>query len=91
MPLENPPLDSWPDEDGVFDRMLVRLKALDTASGKKPRYPANQLRDILIAETAVKNGLTLVSDDVNLRCVTTEFGGNAITLTELRARIPRSS
>jgi hypothetical protein len=82
---------SWPDEDEVFDRMLVRLKALDTASGKKPRDPANQLRDILIAETAVKSGLTLVSDDVNLRCVTTEFGGNAITFAELRARIPRSS
>jgi predicted nucleic acid-binding protein len=76
---------SWSDEDGIFGRMLLRLKIFDTASGKKPRDP-NQQRDILIAETAVKNGLMLVSSDANLRRVTTEFGGSAIKLEELRAR-----
>jgi hypothetical protein len=75
---------AWSDEDGVFERMLVRLKALDAASRKRTRNPSNQQRDILIAETAVKNGLTLVSGDANLRRVTIEFGGSAINLTELR-------
>lgn len=63
----------WSAEDGIFEKMLSRLEKLD---GRK-RHP-NQLRDILIAETAIKNGLTLVSGDRKLRTVTTEFGGRAI-------------
>jgi hypothetical protein len=38
----------------------------------------NQLCDILIAETAIRNQLILVSGDANLRTVTIEFGGRAI-------------
>ncbi len=63
----------WSAGDGVFKRMLSRLEELD---GEK-RYP-NQHRDILIAETAIKNGLTLVSDDRRLRKVTEEFGGETL-------------
>ena len=81
----------WGDEDGVFEKMLCRLKELDAASikKKKKRKPNefNQERDILMAETAVKNELTLVSNDENLRLVTTEFAGNAIALDELLAKI----
>jgi predicted nucleic acid-binding protein len=72
----------WSDEDGMFEEMLARLQELDTTS-KRPKNPANQTRDILIAETALKNGLTLVTDDANLLCVTIEFGGSAITLAQL--------
>jgi predicted nucleic acid-binding protein len=81
---------NWPDEDGMFDRMLARLGELDAASGKKPKNPANQPRDILTAETAVKNGLTLVTDDGNLRTVTVEFGGNVIRLAELHEKARRT-
>ena len=63
----------WPADDGIFERMFARLQDLDG----RTRQP-NQFRDILIAETAIKNGLTLVSGDRNLRRVTTEFGGCAI-------------
>jgi hypothetical protein len=69
----------WPAEDGNFEKMLARLEELD---GKK-RHP-NQLRDILIAETAIKNSLTLVSGDPNLRTVTTEFGGRVIEMGSLK-------
>ena len=77
---------NWSDDDEVFQKMLARLKQLDTASGKKPRNSANQQRDILIAETAMKEGHMLVSGDANLRTVTIEFGGAAIDFAELRQR-----
>jgi predicted nucleic acid-binding protein len=64
----------WNDGSGNFERMLVRLRQLDPKNKSAP----NQVRDILIAETAIKNGATLVSGDSNLRQVVSEFGGNAI-------------
>jgi predicted nucleic acid-binding protein len=81
----------YSDEDGVLEKMLTRLKELDR---KNSRYLANQSRDVLTAETAIKDGLTLVTNDANLRRVTIEFGGSAITTAELRLRhggLPHSS
>jgi hypothetical protein len=63
----------WSARDGMSTKMLARLAELD----RKDRHP-NQHRDILIAETVIKNGLTLISGDRNLRCVTVEFGGRVI-------------
>lgn len=65
----------WNDGTSRFDVMLSRLKVLDP---KPPKKDANQIRDIVIAETALKLGATLVSDDVALRAVMTEFGGVAV-------------
>lgn len=62
----------WNDGSGQFQKMLARLQELD---GKKDF--SNQVRDILIAETAMKNGATLLSGDVALRKVISEFGGRA--------------
>jgi hypothetical protein len=64
----------WNDGSGNYERMLDRLRVLDP-SGKEP---LNQVRDILIAETAIKNSATLVSGDRNLRQVVLEFGGRAV-------------
>ena len=64
----------WNDGSGNFEKMLARLQQLDPKNKKRP----GQLRDILIAETAIKNGATLVSGDSNLRQVVSEFGGHAI-------------
>jgi predicted nucleic acid-binding protein len=64
----------WNDGGGNFEKMLARLRQLDPKNKNTP----NQLRDILIAETAIKNGATLVSGDSNLRQVVSEFGGNAL-------------
>jgi hypothetical protein len=64
-----------------FEAMRMRLEALDNAADKKLRHP-NQLCDILIAETAIRNELILVSRDENLRTVIVEFGGHAIDLEQ---------
>ncbi len=54
--------------------MLSRLRELDA----KNKNPLNQVRDVLIAETAIKNKAILVSHDDNLRKIVFEFGGRAI-------------
>ncbi len=59
-----------------FDAMLARLVELDNARGKRPQRN-NQVRDVLIAETSIKHGVTLLTCDKNLERVTTEFGGVA--------------
>ena len=64
----------WNDGSGKFEKMLQRLQELDP----KRKDPDNQLRDILIAETSIKNDAILVSRDENLRKVVSEFGGQAI-------------
>ena len=64
----------WNDGSGKFEKMLQRLQQLDP----KSKDPRNQLRDILIAETAIKNDAILVSGDDNLRKVVSEFGGQTI-------------
>ena len=64
----------WNDGSGNHEKMLARLRELDP----KNRDPLNQIRDILIAETAIKNGATLVSGDRKLRQVVSEFRGRAI-------------
>jgi len=69
---------SWSDENGIFRGMLNRLRELDAESGKKQRDPHNPIRDALIAETVIKNELTLVSSDRNLRRLVEEFGGRAV-------------
>ena len=71
----------WNDGTGRFEKMLERLRQLDKEKNKKDD-PANQTRDILIAETALKNDAVLVSNDSNLRQVIVEFGGRALTLAE---------
>jgi predicted nucleic acid-binding protein len=73
----------WNDGSGNFGKMRDRLRQLDKESRKKNKDPLkqelNQERDILIAETAIKNHAALVSRDENLRRVVSEFGGCAIT------------
>jgi hypothetical protein len=77
----------WNDGSGNFDKMLNRLQELDaTHKRKKNRdeeeLTRNQLRDVSIAETAIKNAAVLVSGDFNLRQVVSEFGGRAVSSTE---------
>lgn len=67
---------NWNDGSGNFERMLQRLQDLDRRK-KRPKDPRNQMRDILIAETAIKINAVLISSDVNLCSVMREFGGGA--------------
>jgi predicted nucleic acid-binding protein len=79
----------WSADDGVYEAMLARLEALDRASDK-PWKEFNQSRDIRIAETAIKNGLMLVTNDANLATVMLEFGGNTITAEQFKKERPAS-
>lgn len=70
---------NWNDGTGNYERMLEQLKALDSKARKrKGRDGSGQIRDVLIAETAMKNGAILVTVDKNLRAVVEKFGGRAI-------------
>jgi type I restriction enzyme S subunit len=65
-----------------YDEMLRKLKELDEKYGKK-KTPENQARDILIALTCMKNCLTLVTNDNNLKKVAQDFQCSAITFEQL--------
>lgn len=71
------------DEDGFYERLKARIMELDKAAKKKPKNETNQPSDALIAETAIKNNLTLITDDGTLKQATVEFGGRANTLNEI--------
>jgi type I restriction enzyme S subunit len=66
----------------LYDKMLKKLEELDEKPGKK-KTPENQARDILIALTCMKNCLTLVTNDNNLKKVAQEFQCSAITFEQL--------
>jgi hypothetical protein len=63
---------NWGKEDGLFEDMLKALNALNKGKG-------NNNKDILIAETAIRNEYTLVTDDRHLATVTRQFGGRVIS------------
>ena len=51
-------------------------------------FPLKQSRDAGVAETAIKAGLTLVTDDENLSRATAEHGGKVMSLAEFSALPP---
>lgn len=73
----------WSD-GSAYESILTRLQELDAKAGKRPKG-FNQSRDARIAETALKRGFTLVTDDKNLAAVMRESGGRAISSKELGA------
>ena len=86
----------WNDGSGNFDKMLTRLCELDDTIKRKRKLDKeelkkNQLRDISIAETAIKNGAILVSDDINLQQVVSESGGRVVGHLEFLRSSPPSA
>jgi hypothetical protein len=77
----------WSSSDGVYDRFLQAIEAADARRRKKKRNPDNQPRDALIAETALKLDLVLVTGDTALSDVMREMGGHAATLDEMKATL----
>ena len=67
----------WSSDD-LCEKIFRSLKERD----KGRRQDANYWRDALIAETALKNELTLITEDRDLRDVTRENGGSALCLAE---------
>lgn len=66
-------------DNKLYYLLLAKLQKLD---GKKKKWK-NQPRDILIAETCIKNKLILITNDGNLGEVMTEFNGHTKNLGEL--------
>lgn len=63
----------WSANDGIYESLLARIKALDGRDRGD-----NQIRDALIAETAIKVGLTLVTDDIKLTQAVREHRGRVV-------------
>jgi predicted nucleic acid-binding protein len=72
---------SWAAEDGMFEQISCRLVKLDRRAGKRNKG-FNQSRDVRIAEAAIRDGLTLVTNDRNLKAVVQDLGGDAIDVTQ---------
>jgi predicted nucleic acid-binding protein len=69
----------WSPDNRRFDRRFdSMLAALDGRNRSKPNNP----RDILIAETARRRGLGLVTNDDDLAEVVRTFGGVALALQQ---------
>ena len=66
----------WSESDSLYGPILTAMDEL--------RRHKNNPWDALIAETAIKNGFTLVTDDGNLGEVAQKFGANRMTWTDLR-------
>jgi hypothetical protein len=64
--------------------MLERLTHLDAAEGKKHRDQKNRIRDVLIGHTAIKTNATLISEDVLLRQLVSEFDGRAVSTSDIK-------
>ena len=66
----------WPKDDGLFDTIL---DTLDSRNDRK----CNNKQDVLIAETAIRNGLILVTEDRKLAQIVSELGGKSVGFKEL--------
>ncbi len=76
------------DDAELFHKMLKRLKELDERAGKTKSLE-NRVRDILIALTCLKNCLTLITNDKNLKKLAQEFQCPAITFEQFLRGIRR--
>ena len=62
-------------EDDLYSALKDRL---DRINGNKP----NNVQDALIAETSIKEGHLLVTDDTDLAAVTKEYGAQCLSVSE---------
>ena len=69
----------WSADDGVIEEIIKRLN-------RKNKNKENNGLDALIAETAIKNEHTLVTDDRVLREVVKEMGGSTISFEEFLSK-----
>lgn len=85
VPTESFVLDvSWLDEaklgDADENNLYSKIKAeLDKRNKNKP----NNIQDALIAETAIKKQITLITEDIDLLAVTKGFGGKCANINEM--------
>ena len=73
-------LAKWSADDNLYTPIKTDLDALN--NGKK-----NNVEDALIAETAIKDGYVLVTDDRDLAAITKKYHGECLSVRELLQRI----
>jgi hypothetical protein len=66
----------WTADDNIYSALKSDL---DKLNKNKP----NNTHDALIAETSVKQGYLLVTDDTDLATVTKKYGGKCLSVAEL--------
>lgn len=71
---------SWGADDNLYSTLKSELDTLN-------RRKDNNVQDALIAETSVKEGFVLVTDDGDLATVTKKYGGKCLSVTELLQRV----
>ncbi len=69
----------YSSEDDLYSALKSRL---DEINGSKH----NNVHDALIAETSIKRGHVLVTDDADLGAVTKDYGGQCLSVAELLSR-----
>ena len=67
----------WSSSDNLCTPIKANLDALNKSK-------RNNVQDALIAETSIKGGYVLVTDDTDLSDVTNRYGGKCISLQELQ-------
>ena len=67
---------NWSSDDDLYSALKSKL---DTLNQNKP----NNVQDALIAETSIKGGYVLVTDDADLAAVTKEYRGKCLSVREL--------
>lgn len=75
----------WGNSDGLYETLLNTLEIADKNAKKKHRDPKNRHRDVLIAETAIRHNLTVLTEDKTLLQTIEKCGGNASSLGYLFA------
>lgn len=69
-------LAKYSSEDNLYSALKESLDRLN-------RQKANNMHDALIAETSIKGGHVLVTDDTDLATVTKRYGAQCISVSEL--------
>ena len=70
----------WTANDNLYSPIKADLDALNGGKG-------NNIQDALIAETAIKDGYILVTEDRDLAVVTKKYRGQCVSVAELMERI----
>jgi predicted nucleic acid-binding protein len=68
-------LAKWSEEDGMYEKILEQLE-------KEKPHDRGNIKDALVGETAIRNCITLVTNDKSLRDAVEKLGGVAICLSD---------
>ena len=74
----------WTGNDNLYTPIKADLDALNKSK-------RNNVQDALIAETSIKGGYVLVTDDTHLIEVTKRYGGRCMSIDELVANDPAAT